>query len=287
MSFTGPAGCSSREAFVRELMQRTSRIRVSDASETPAIFAVELADRGTHELGILRLIEADGMETTRVVTGATCDEVVSALALVAAVLVDPEALARQDSMTLQRPPRTATHAWRFRPSIALGLGLSSAVGPGVPFGPVFEFGLEAERGGARGPALTIAGARFTSPTHTTDAGNADFTTTLGRLTLCPLRWPAAGPFFVSVCAAFEAGVLHAAGSHTLGEQAVSVVWLAAAPAVSFEYRPLRVLGVGVDVLAVFPLVRDHFYFGPSPNIPVFSAPVAGVAVNFTLKAVWP
>jgi hypothetical protein len=285
VSYAGPAGCSSREAFVRELTRRTSRIRVSEAPDVAMSFAVEVADRRARVVGTLSLIDADGIETERAVNGTTCDEVVSALALIAAVLVDPEALTRQASTAAADAARASTPSWRFRPRVALGVGLSTAVGPGLPIGPLVELGLEAERNGARGPTLAIAALRLSSPTHTTDAGNADFAATFGRLTLCPLRWPATGPFFASACAAFEAGALRAAGSQTLGEQSVSVLWLAAAPAASFEYRPLRVLGVGLDVLAVFPLVRDHFYFGP--DIPVFSVPVAGVAANLTLRGVWP
>jgi hypothetical protein len=297
VSYTAPAGCSTRAAFVQELGLRSARVRVVEAAERTPRFVVELVDRGAQVVGQLRLIEPDGSETARAVSGATCDEVVPALALIAAVLVDPESLTRQAEATPARPPSRATpphpepSPWRFRPTLAAGLGLASAVGPGLSLGALFELGLESEHAGKRGPAAAVALMRTTSPTRTTRAGDAYFTATLARLALCPLRWPSAGPVFLSPCAAFEAGSLRAEPSRTLGKQPVSVLWLAADPALSLEYRPLPVLSLGLDALGVFPLERDHFVFRPSsagaPNISAFSVPSAGFAAGVGVKAIWP
>ncbi len=284
VSYTAPAGCSSRDAFVRELRRRTTRVEVTDANDAGSRFVVELVDRGSQIVGRFDFIEPSGADTARAVSGATCDEVVPALALIAAVLVDPESLGRaRAAEAAHGPPAEKPRSFLLRPSVGAGAEVSMALAPSAAFAPMLELGLEAELGDRRGPALSLAGARFTSPTRSTEAGDADFTTTLARLTLCPLRWPPRGPLFGSACAAFEAGALDAKGSRTLGGHQYSSLWLAADPELAFEYRPLRSLGIGLGVLGVFPLVRDHYLFGP--NVAVFSVPVAGVTGQVSVRFV--
>lgn len=283
VNYTAPAGCSSRDAFVRELARRTARVDVTDANDASSRFDVELADRGLQVVGRLYFVEPNGAQTARAVSGATCEEVVPALALIAAVLVDPESLAHaRAAETVDHPPAPAP-SLLLRPSFGAGASVSSALGPGASFAPVLELGLESEVADRRGPALALSAARFVSPTRSTPAGDADFTTTLGRVTFCPLRWPARGPLFGSACGAFEAGVLEAKGSRTLGRHAYTSLWLAADPELGLEYRPLRRLGIGLGALGVFPLVRDHYFFGP--NVRVFSVPAAGVSAQLTVRFV--
>jgi hypothetical protein len=249
---------------------------------------VELQDRSSGVVGQLRWLEPGAAETARAVSGATCEEVVSALALIAAVLVDPASLTRSPTSPQRAaapiPPKQP-EPWRFRPTFGVGARLATAFGPGWSLGPGVELGLESEHGGRRGPAAGLALERLAPPTASTRAGDADFATTLGRLTLCPLRFPTTGALFVAPCAAFEAGSMHAAGTRTLGRHEVSILWLAADPVASFSYRPIRILSLDLEVLGVFPLVRDRFYFGPSP--PFFSIPIAGFSARAGLRVIWP
>lgn len=300
VEYGAPAGCSSRAAFVAELEARTRRVRVVDTTEPIASIAVELGDRTTGIVGQLRLREPDGTETLRAVAGKSCEEVVSALALIAAVLVDP------DAATHAAPPPTAPAtpappapagsapvpapraeepAWRLLPSFGAGLSVTSTVAPDPSFAPSLELGLHAERGAHHGPFLLLSFERFASSSVSTDAGVADFSTWLGRLSLCPLRWPPTSSLSVAPCAAFEAGSLHVDVANTLDKQEPTVPWFAAGPGLHVEARPLRVLALELDLLGIFPLVRDSFYF--SPNLPVFSVPVFGWTGRVGVKAVWP
>jgi hypothetical protein len=284
--YSAPAGCSSREAFVRELARRTSRVRVEETQSAGATFVVELADRTNGVVGQLRWLEPEGGETARAVSGTTCEEVVSALALIAAVLVDPESLTRSPTSpapTVVSPRERET--WSFRPSFGAGARVSTATGPGWSLGPNLELGLESERNGRRGPALRLSFERLASPTESTRAGDADFTTTLGRLSLCPLRFPSSGALFAAPCAGFELGQLHAEGTRTSGPDDASLLWLAADPFVSVAYRPLRILSLELEAGAVFPLVRGRFIF--APTLPVFSIPIAGFSARAGLSVVWP
>jgi hypothetical protein len=300
--YSAPAGCGTRASFVAELEARTPRVRVVDAGDSVTMASVELLDRTTGIVGQLSLREPSGMETLRAVAGKSCEEVVAALALIAAVLVDPEAIthtpaaapaapaapaaspSREEPHPRAQPPLSET-TLRFRPSLGTGAAVTSTVAPSVSFAPALELGLELERGGVRGPMLLLSFERFSSSTVTRRAGVADFSTLLGRVSLCPLRWPASGVAFLAPCGAFEAGSLHVDVSQTIDEKEPTVLWLAAGPGLHLEMRPLRVLGVELDLLGIFPLVRDTFFF--SPRIEVFSIPVVGWTGRVGVKAVWP
>jgi hypothetical protein len=299
--YAAPAGCGTRASFVAELEARTPRVRVVD-SEDVATVNVELLDRPTGIVGELSLREPNGMETLRAVAGKSCEEVVAALALIAAVLVDPEAITRAPTPSRTAPAAATTgprgerpreekpqapsgEPVRLRPSFGTGAAVTSTVAPSLSFAPTLELGFELERGGRRGPMLLLSFERFSSSTVTTRAGLADLSTLLGRVSVCPLRWPARGIAFLAPCGAFEAGSLHVDVSQTIDEQEPTVLWLAAGPGLHLELRPLRVLGLELELLGIFPLVRDTFYF--SPAIPVFSIPVVGWTGRVGVKAVWP
>jgi len=292
VDYAAPAGCGSRAAFVQELMARTPRVRVVEASEPAPVLVVTLADRTTGVVGELRLREGDGAETVRAVAGKTCEEVVPALALIAVVLVDPAATtpaappAAAPAAPAPPPSRSpARSTLRFRGSVGSGVALTSTLAPDLSYAPFLELGLEAERQRRRGPALSVAIERFTSAAAETPYGRADFSTLLGRLTLCPLRWPQTGAVFLAPCGAFEAGALHVDVSQTADEKEPTVLWMALDAVAHFELRPLRFLAITADAMGIFPLVRDHFYF--QPNLHVFSVPVFGWTGRFGVKALWP
>lgn len=289
VDYSAPAGCGSRATFVSELTARTPRVRVVEASEAGPVLVVALADRAAGVVGELRLREPDGSETVRAVAGKTCEEVIPALALIAVVLVDPEATTPPapppPTVPPPRAPASAPGGLRFRGALGSGVALTNAVAPALSYGPFLELGLEMERARRRGPALTVAVERFTSPTAESPYGRADFSTLLGRITLCPWRWPQTGVAFLAPCGAFEAGSLHVEASDTTDENSPTVLWAALDPVAHFELRPIRFLAITADALGIFPLVRDHFYFQPGDH--VFSVPVFGWTGRFGVKALWP
>src|SRR6185369_12467522 len=111
------------------------------------------------------------------------------------------------SGTASTPKPRDDATWRFRPSFGTGISVTSVVAPNPSVAPALELGLEAERGNRHGPLLLLSLERFGSKSFATDAGLADFSTLLGRLTLCPLHWPSEGRLYVAACGAFEAGSL--------------------------------------------------------------------------------
>jgi hypothetical protein len=280
--------CSSRAVFVQELLTRTPLVREAQPDEEGATFVVKLVDNGGTVAGELTFRESLGGETRRAVSGSTCDEVVPALALIAAVLVDPEALSRKapEPERIVEPERPREKPSRLRFGGAAGVSLASAVSPNLGIGGFVEFAAEHESDGRRSFAFGVALHRTWSETYSTPDGDADFTWTAARGWFCPISLPNRGVFAFSPCAAIEAGQLHAEGSRTLDEDEASVFWLAAAPLLRLELRPVRVLSIFADGLAVFPLLREYsFRFDPETE--VFSTPTVGWAAQAGVRVLFP
>ncbi len=94
VTFSTAAGCGSAAAFEDEVLKRTDRLRLADSGEAALVLSVELAPSAEGIEGRLTLRENDGLVSVREVPGGDCEEVLSAMALIAALTVDP--LARPD-----------------------------------------------------------------------------------------------------------------------------------------------------------------------------------------------
>jgi hypothetical protein len=88
VSLEAPAGCSSAREFYGAVRARTGRIHLSPHEEEAlALRVVVIRSRGKFQ-GELRVSDLRGQSSTRKVSGATCEEVVRALSLTAALAVD-------------------------------------------------------------------------------------------------------------------------------------------------------------------------------------------------------
>jgi hypothetical protein len=298
IEYAAPAGCSSRETFVREVLERTPLVREAHEGEPAASYVVVLSARATDLFGELVLREPDGRETRRALRGKTCDEVVSALAFIAAILVDPGALSRTRTEAPRPawPPRLpptpderapASHRGsHFRLGAGAGASLETTVSPEPAFGPFAELVVERRSDEGRGFSFGAAFHRVTAGPAVSSAGRAHFTWTAGRGWFCPFSLPSRGFFSFVPCAEVEAGTLVAEGFDTIAKKTVVRPWLAFGPLARLEFRPLSFLSFTLDGMAVFtPLSHPTFYF--APNIEVFSVPVVGFASRAGIRAMLP
>jgi hypothetical protein len=92
LDYSAAPGCAAREDFYWQLQARTHRLRPAHPGEQALMLTVRLSVSGDQVDGLVELREPDGRATVRRVSGETCSEVVAALALVTAVMVDPDAL---------------------------------------------------------------------------------------------------------------------------------------------------------------------------------------------------
>ncbi|MFO7179093.1 MAG: hypothetical protein DIU78_010370 [Pseudomonadota bacterium] len=88
VDFEAPPGCSDANTFLQGLRARDARIRIVSEGAEALRFSVRLRRAGRKVNGELRIVGEHGATDTRRVEGATCDEVVAALSLTAALASD-------------------------------------------------------------------------------------------------------------------------------------------------------------------------------------------------------
>jgi hypothetical protein len=104
LDYAPATGCPDRTRFVERVRTFTSKAEiVSDESATHRRFEIRVSRVGGAVRGELTIVDHVG-RTTRTVSGTSCDEVISALALATAIAVDPEALGAEPA------PRTGALA---------------------------------------------------------------------------------------------------------------------------------------------------------------------------------
>ena len=82
-------GCPSSDAFVREVLARAPRARLATTADQPRSLVVRIRSSARGLDGTLVVREADGHATERTVHAQDCDELVTALAVIAAIVIDP------------------------------------------------------------------------------------------------------------------------------------------------------------------------------------------------------
>jgi hypothetical protein len=248
LDYAASAGCPDRAAFVAEITARTTRARFVDEARDVRTFTATIRTQGGRTLGSL-ISNSGQMGAERRVTGKTCSEVVSALALITALAIDPSASTSQsspappDSSTSPKLKVDATAATNVdakstTESVSAtekGHGPSTTSSWGLSVGAEGEgsYGLTSERanltmlGGSvhvemgpfvqerRGPLFRVGALLLESPTPVPDAqalGEATFTLVAGRVGVSPFYIRIANAFELHPWLSVEIGRLHGSGS---------------------------------------------------------------------------
>jgi hypothetical protein len=316
IEYTAPAGCPEADAFVGEILARTPRARRSTDDAPARTFVVSVTKGAEASFGRLIIRNPDGTESERDMTGDTCGEVVSALALVTALTVDPKASTKpvvplaaspstsgtapastaSASATAPKSARSSAASTSPTPSsapspppppsppprepwhLALTVDASvvSAVAPGVLFGIPVIVEATAPKGRAIAPTFRL-GFEYTS-TGSIDVGGptATFKWTLGIAEACPHRWYF-GDLSLEPCARVEVGALEGAGANIIPSRDSTRLWLAAGPVGRLNWAFLPTMFVDLEAGVRFPLARTTYYFEPATVI--YSPPTAGMVVS--------
>jgi hypothetical protein len=229
-------------------------------------------------IGQLQIQEIDGRFTQRSVEGTTCDGVINALAFVAAVLVDPEAAQRIETQPPAPPPLQPPSAAPgfeapriFDWGIGVTLGVTSATANSIQPNIGGRLTLEWNNPGFS-PWISLGyDQRFNSTTHTVldatqnQAVDTKFGGWAANVAFSPVRWPAAGYYFLRPAALLEIGQLSSNASLLSGQNVTvsspqSRPWLAPGLGVSAEARISNPVAAIADVGLVFPVWhRDYVY----------------------------
>jgi hypothetical protein len=121
IDFDAPPRCSGAAAFYAGLAARTAHVRRAASGESAARVKVRLIRAGAKIHGELRILHDQIDSDTRKVDGASCEQVVEALALTAALALDPSV-------------RVASSAPAGGPAPALAAGSATAPSAGSPGG---------------------------------------------------------------------------------------------------------------------------------------------------------
>lgn len=104
LDYVASGGCPDRAQFVERVRTFTTKAEVAIDDGAPRRkFGIHVARAAALVRGELT-IDDRGAKTTRTVSGATCDEVISALALATALAVDPDALGVEPAADPSPPP---------------------------------------------------------------------------------------------------------------------------------------------------------------------------------------
>ncbi len=295
LDYQADARCAADEkAFIAEVHARSPRIRISpDASRSLVVRIVRVSP--SKMAGRIELHEHDGTTTERTVSGASCEEIVSALGLVTALALDPTAststsadagspevastvatastaqnaqtdasvVHRRDDDDEQATP-LAERRWSF------GAGADGEVVIGASPDPLFAVPVFFEATRAVGEHVGLgAGIRFerTGETSLVSGSGADFTWTVGALNLCVVL--RAGRIRFDTCVRSHAGAIDAHGEGVVMTRSATRPWVDVGVALAIRFRIAGPVFVEAQGGIGVPLVQDRFFL--EPNDTVFQA----------------
>lgn len=288
LEFRAPSGCSSAEEFAAQVRRRSARLVLVSAGAAARSLRVEIQQAGTSWRGSIRVVEPDGTSRARQLKARSCAEAIDALSLIAAVTLDPDALAeppeahpegktppdaprpddRAPSTTKPAPRASqalpvqpAPYARAERSHYRVGVGASAIMVQGVA--PALL------PGGAISVALELASSRTIawyarlSLGHAErrglqePGGNASFALTQPLLDLCPLRL---GPRVLGVrpCAFGGFSWMKAWGEAVAESQPHERLRGVVGVGLSAQLRLSEAIEIIVDGRAGVPLVRDAY-----------------------------
>lgn len=286
--------CPDAIEFARQIQTRAPRLRPAEGDEPALGFYAELDARADSATGRLTARSPDGREVKREVRGPTCDDVVTALALIAALAADPAQAIEVPNERARAPRRRAPRTpddpldepsfdplsepdpalrWTFGVGGTLSFDSDIAPSPGYGLGVVFE--AEAPGGSALRALWSLSANRAAAASTETSGGSASFTWLAFRLAGCPARWPEQTPLFLRPCGFLDAGELTGSVSLNGYSRDVTHAWFAIGAFARIEALVGEVVSFQLDGGVSVPLRHDEFRADDGAAA-AFSVPRAGV-----------
>lgn len=222
--FEAPSDCSSVDAFYAGVRARTERVRLANPGESATELQVHLSQSSGGAHGELRMLGEHGESDTRKVDGGSCDEIVEALSLTAALALDPAARVtplpvppeepEKQKVVEPAPPPAPPPPPKEPSTLALELGakamVSQVVSPFTNVGGELSVRVRFRGEDSAEPSMGVALVRlqndlFGEPKH------ASIRYTAVAVTACPARWSVRDVINLEPCALVVAGWLGAAG----------------------------------------------------------------------------
>jgi hypothetical protein len=297
LEYRAPEACPDSKSFQAQVLARTRRLEFRDAS-ADVVWSITLSEstNGTRGTLLVRSTQLGRLE--RHVAAASCEQVVNALSLVAALSVDPDAslTVPEAKATPSKPPHTpAPRAVTAAPSaevapeagktkLALGLTLTgrSGIAAGLTWAPRPYVGVNFRSPGGYTWGLSVS-AMQAHGSAAVDVGRANFTWSLGRVEAFPLRL-SYGNLRFEPAVFFEAGQLRARGVGIVPSAEVKRPALFTGALGRISWLGFGLLLLELEGGPLLTLERDRFYL--FENNTVFEIPTVtgfvagGVGLEF-------
>ena len=287
VSYSAPPSCPADSAFIERVRSRLQRGTFAETGELARAFDVTVTSNADNQgfLGHIEFVAVDGQRAVRNVAGATCDELVSSLALITALAIDdrsaesestsaepaplpspppagPSAPPKKIELSTAASPREpeSTEA-RVRRPLRWDVGANAGIMSWVTRSVAFDVGAFAELG-SRDPSWSARlSAFYSSDTKDGATSSANFKTGWLRLEACPVALALPARFSLAPCAAFDAGLLQSKGepSATLVNTKTDTnFWAAGVLLARLAWLVRERLVLGLDGELAVPLVRREF-----------------------------
>ena len=292
VGYEAPAECPNAATFLAQVFARTALAKQAGSSGPATALVVSIRSVPGGYAGRLELQPPDAAMAAREVTAADCAQVVTALALMTALAIDPNAATAPipaPAPAVPSEPATPTPSprspdvtkarWRWTIGAALDLLAGFASQPSLLVRPFVE--LERERNVPLGYAFRISGARAHAAV-TSPEGGAELTLWAARAEACPMYFVNRA-LRLAACLAFDAGQLHASGSGISPVERVDRPWVALGQVARLEIQLFGALALELAGDISFPFVRDRFFIHSDTTI--YRAPVivGGGAVGLGVR----
>lgn len=299
-----PDGCPSEASFVERVRARTERARTAKPEEDAITFAVRVTTQGATKVARVEFTDARSVPVSRSVSGSSCEEVVSAIALVAAIAIEgrqskagptpalTDAAAAPnvttEPPTLREPDRPPESTPVGPRPYELGTGAYGVIEAWSGLTSAYGVGVYGELGASPPFRYVRVGLQRVTADASVGARNARFEWISGRVELCAWAWRMTPRLELASCAAIHGGALIGRGqeSATLPDSRTkSVPWVETILIARARWRPAGWLVFDIAADLGVPLVRHTFNFD-LPDEKVFRIPFARLGASAGLGALF-
>lgn len=278
-------GCPSEDAFWDALSSRAPRVERSEVSQALATLRISVIVTPQGVLGRLQIVRRDLTTEPRFVEAASCDEVVQALALTAALSVEGEVAphaAESSPPTPPSPPPPLRPPPEDSPYTNRRLPIDYVESPTVSGHDDWEteingygiaaFVVDQNASLGVGGAITFARKRQVLATQmlglgvaglstalTNDESRTRFTLTQAEFMGCPTAWGRS--VVVRPCLLFQVGILDASGVDISNPESAQDMWWAPGASLRLEAPARGLVRLQVALHTVVPLTPRTYTLG--------------------------
>jgi len=288
IDYVAPPSCPDARAFRAALDARLADTPAPGSRGRRSVTLwVRVTVTSMKVVGQLAVVGGAGAEV-REIEGETCENVVSALGLLAALAVDlepeksgpPEGIEASSTKKTQpvlfRSERGPPADWAWSAEAGAQVGAGSMLGPDMapvvlPFvGVGFE---RPPRGGVDLAARVRLGFVRGAQSITTSAGDASFRVMAAQLDVCPIRFGLATGLALRACSTGQLGAVQASGARVADAQTDVRAWLLVGVLGRVEWEVIHHLLLEAQGGVVVAATRHRYFVDPDTTL--YRMPIVG------------